>query len=311
MCLLCFLALPGGAAAERFGAWHGMNLVVTRGQRIERDLDHLRALGANAVALVPRCQQRGTNLTCEAAPSQRELKTMLAAARERRLRVMLKPHVETKEFEWRGELTFETEEEWTAWFANYERVMTRFAHTAPDAFVVGTELAKTTHREADWRRVIRSVREFYRGPLVYAAHHEEFERITWWDALDALGVDAYFPLAAQEGDTVDALVKAWRPYVARLERVAQKTGKPLLFTEAGYQSRVDAFETPWQKDPAIADLRAQAFAYAALFEAFEGRPWWRGALWWDWTGAGPDWSTDFTPALKPAEGVLLAHWRRP
>lgn len=306
--ILLLPALPSQSGAPDVGAWHGVNLVVQRGADLTSTLDTLQTLGANSVALVPVCEQRGTHLTCPTAPSVRELKSMLAAARARGLRVMLKPHVETKEFSWRGEIRFETESEWRLWFENYTRVMRRFARVQPDAFAVGTELAKTSHRESDWRKVIRSVRNVFRGPLVYAAHHEEFEHITWWDALDAAGVDAYFPLQPDDC-TVDGLVNAWRPYLDRLQAFAQKTGKPIVFTEAGYQSRVRAYETPWQKDPAFADPRAQAFAYEALFETFEGESWWRGSLWWDWTEGGANWDTDFTPGLKPAEGVLLSHWR--
>lgn len=309
--LLSLLALPYGASDAPFPAWHGANLIVTRGKNYNAQFDALRELGANAVALVFLCQQHGTALDCAQAPARSELRALVQSARERGLRVMLKPHVETQEFSWRGEIRFQSEAEWRTWFENYARVMLRYARLDADAFCVGTELAGTSHRAHEWRTVIARVRARFHRALVYAAHFEEFENIAWWDALDAIGIDAYFPLeiSAAPVSTVDELIAAWQPYRARLEELARTTGKPILFTEVGYQSRARAFESPWQRDPALRDDRAQSFAYQAVFETFADARWWRGALWWDWHADDPDAETGFTPTLKPAEGVLMAHWR--
>lgn len=309
--VLSLLALPYGASDSSFPAWHGVNLIVARGKNYSAQFDALRELGANAVALVFLCQQHGTTLSCPNAPTRRELRALVQSARSRGLRVMLKPHVETQEFSWRGEIRFDSESEWRAWFENYTRVMLRYARLDADAFCVGTELAATSHRAHEWRTVIARVRARFHGALVYAAHFEEFEKIEWWDALDAIGVDAYFPLSitAAPISTVDELVAAWQPYRTRIQDLARATRKPILFTEVGYQSRTRSFETPWQRDPAVRDDRAQSFAYQAVFETFADARWWRGALWWDWHADDPDAATGFTPTLKPAEGVLMAHWR--
>ncbi len=308
---LSLIAVPYGASVPAFPAWHGVNLIVAPGENYNAQFDTLRAMGANAVALVILCEQRGTALTCPNAPTRRELRAHIRAARTRDLRVMLKPHVETQEFSWRGEIRFASEAAWRAWFENYARVMLRYARLDADAFCVGTELAGTSQRAHEWRTVIARVRTRFHGALMYAAHFEEFEKIEWWDALDAIGIDAYFPLeiSATPAFPVDELIAAWQPYRARLEELARTTGKPILFTEVGYQSRARSFESPWQRDPALRDDRAQSFAYQAVFENFADARWWRGALWWDWHADDPDAETGFTPTLKPAEGVLMAHWR--
>jgi hypothetical protein len=70
---------------------------------------------------------------------------------------------------------------------------------------------------------------------------------------------------------------------------------------------VSCHKTPWQRDPAILDTQIQAFAYQAVFEAFAGADWWNGALWWE---LDPDeYRMGFSPADKPAFGVLIAQWR--
>ena len=61
-------------------------------------------------------------------------------------------------------------------------------------FSVGTELQiPALQREADWRQLIKDVRAVYSGKLIYSANwYEEYEGIKFWDALDAIGVQAYF-----------------------------------------------------------------------------------------------------------------------
>lgn len=326
LCGLLFLVAPCPPLPARgVGTLQGVNLLVERGGAYGETFATLRELGANVVALVPRCEERafgerttfgerGTQVDCSGAPTDAELAKWMRQARELGLRVMLKPHLETAgtRWTWRGEIAFATEAEWREWFASYEQSVLRFAALEPDLLCIGTELAGTSERADDWRALVRAVRAVYAGPLLYAAHFEEFEQVTWWDALDLIGIDGYFPLRAdaESGETVDELVQAWAPVRMRLAKVARRFGKPVVFAEVGYQSRARAYESPWQRDPALPDARAQALAYEAFFEAFEGCAWWRGALWWDWNEKDPDAATGFTPTRKPAEGVLLAHWRR-
>ena len=65
-----------------------------------------------------------------------------------------------------------------------------------EQFCVATELSGTIRREAEWRAVIDAVREAYSGPLVYASNHGVESSVAWWDALDYIGVDAYYPLTS-------------------------------------------------------------------------------------------------------------------
>lgn len=45
------------------------------------------------------------------------------------------------------------------------------------------------------RRLIRQIRRVYHGPLTYAANWSgEYKQIRFWDALDYVGIQAYFPL---------------------------------------------------------------------------------------------------------------------
>jgi hypothetical protein len=71
---------------------------------------------------------------------------------------------------------------------------------------VGTELVGSGHLEAAWRAVLTDVRRRFHESLIYAANHSGEEmRLTWWDAVDFIGVDAYYPLISRSNPALDEL----------------------------------------------------------------------------------------------------------
>jgi hypothetical protein len=63
-----------------------------------------------------------------------------------------------------------------------------------DYFVIGTELGQPFHRVDQWRDVIKNIRSLYGGSVTYSVNWGEFFDVIWWDDLDAIGLDAYYPL---------------------------------------------------------------------------------------------------------------------
>lgn len=63
-----------------------------------------------------------------------------------------------------------------------------------DSLCVGMELVVASHQTAYWRDLVAQVKTLYSGPLLYAANHGNENDVTWWDAVDIIGVDAYYPL---------------------------------------------------------------------------------------------------------------------
>jgi len=242
-------------------------------------------------------------------------------ARERGIKTLLKPHLWVHRAGWPGDIAMRTEEDWALWFAAYERFILRYARFAEEhgleALAVGTELGGTTGREREWRRIVARVREVYRGRLTYCANwNEEPERIAFWDALDFIGIQAYYPLAAGPSPSREELREVWAPVVASLEGLARRTRKPIVFTEVGYRSQDGALERPWEwgvDGPVNHDLQRAAFA--AMFDAFWDRPWFGGTFVWKWHPApAPAPSArrerDFTPQGKPALDAIRAVYRR-
>jgi hypothetical protein len=295
-------------------------------------LRRLATTGANWIALVVTAHQDSVTATTinrlhDPTPTDADLIHVIQRAHSLGLKVMLKPHLdlpnERETGIWRGYigLDFTKESEWAAWFAAYTEFIVHYAKLAQrygaDQFSVGTELLGTTHREADWRRVIAAVRDVYDGPLVYAAlHGGEEVSITWWDAVDFIGVDAYYRLnecyLGLECPTVEALMDAWEEPKRTLAELSARFNRPILLTEIGYRSFRGSTYQPWEswvEGPLALDMQEQANAYEATFRSLYNEPWLGGIFWWQWRAdiflSGP-YNDGFTPVGKPAEDVLRA-----
>lgn len=274
-------------------------------------------MGATWIALIVTCNQKtidSTEIFCSLGPSDEDVTHAIQTAHAAGLRVMLKPHLDLSEdfSHWRGEIgkSFD-QQQWQIWFESYTTYITHFAVIAEDqnvdAFVVGTEMVTPSTHDQEWREIIQAVRAQYSGPLTYAAIENEFS-ITWWDALDMIGIDAYYPLSESASPRIDQLVAGWQPVISKLEALSKHWNKPILFTEIGYQSLDKVNNTPtgvnWSNE---LDPQEQADCYAAAFQAFSGKAWWRGAFWWvmDTNAAqGGIYDKGFSPLGKPAEDVL-------
>lgn len=284
--------------------------------------------GANWIAIIIKCYQEtnsSTEIDCGSdhrASTDGELRHVIAAAQSHGLKVMLKPHIDLNQMQNSQDGRFnigfgDDEAGWAAWFDGYTAVATHYAALAQemnaDYFVIGTELAGTVHREAEWRALIREVRAVFDGPLTYAAlTYFEPLQIGWWDALDAIGIDAYYAVSLTPNATVEQMKLMWRPLVATIEWLAGRWQKPVIITEAGYMSADGTSVLPgdWSMQATV-DLQEQADAYRALFEAFYGQPWWAGVFWWSLDtnpNQGGPYDRGYSFHNKPAAAVLRQYF---
>lgn len=243
-------------------------------------------------------------------------------ARANGLQVMLKPQVYVPR-SWTGALDFPTEADWQQWEAQYEDYLLPLAETAQEMQVellcIGTEFKISVQkREAFWRSLVRKVRERYDGPLVYAANWDEYPLVPFWDELDYIGVNAYFPLLPDATPAVDALKTAWEPHRAALQTFSEKWERPVLFTEYGYLSVDSCAYRTWELEDRIRSLpvneQAQANALQACLETFWLQPFWAGGFLWKWfpfmEGHEGYPAKDYTPQGKLAEEVLKNWYER-
>ncbi|MBI4613741.1 MAG: hypothetical protein HY720_09040 [Planctomycetes bacterium] len=222
------------------------------------------------------------------------------------LRVLLMPQLWSHQFyedppRWGADIAMSSDEDWGTWFSRYREFLLHCARLAAEAKVeilsVGLEYVSATRQEARWRELVRDVRAAYPGPLTYGAHwEEEAHRIGFWDALDLVGVNLYYPLA---GGGVERAVR-------ELSALHEKTGKPILLTEAGLPSVASATEKPWAAPVkgASADEAEQALGYETVLSAFWEREWLAGIYFWNWPLGQDEDALGFSPKDKAAEEVL-------
>lgn len=240
--------------------WRGVTLSCqTWGQEwatpeMEEALDDILGLGANAFAIHPygRIQANGA-IRFPENPAQDWIVNPARWAREKNLTLMLAPHLAYwgSPFSWRGDIRFAKAEEWDRFFNDYSQWLLGLARVCEDEKIpllcIGLETSHAIKYEDRWRKLIAEIRQIYRGKLTYGANWNEYRAVPFWDAFDYVGVLAYFPLTTPDRlvPTDGELRAAWKRWLAELEIFSTKTGKPILFTELGYNESIKTAAQPW------------------------------------------------------------------
>jgi len=217
-------------------------------------------------------------------------------AQEEGIKVMLKPHIwlRSANGKWRSDLEMKNEEDWDIWFNNYEIMIMHYAELAQsmdiESLCIGTELHLTTkHHPEKWRAIIHKIRDIYDGELTYAANwYKEYEDITFWDELDYIGIQAYFPLSTSEEPSKEELLQNWEKHKHAMKKVADKYNKKIVFTEIGYKNTADSAIEPWtwpqkmDRETVKQSDQTQINLYEAMFEALYYETWVDGFFIWKW-----------------------------
>ena len=268
----------------------------------DSSLADLQGTGTTHVAIVVTWyMDTGTSSTVVRSntktPTDASVEHAIARARSLGYRVMLKPHVDVHDGTFRGLIAPASR---AAWYASYRAMIAHYAdmaqRTGVDLFVVGTELSTMATDEGEWREIIRDVRTRFGGSLTFGANWiAGAQDIRFWRDLDYIGVDAYMPLSdGNPNPTVEELEQAWndRGYVRQLDALRREQGRPVIFTEAGYQSRVGTAVSPWWLTEGQIAEEPQQRAYEAAFRVWSRVPWFKGIYWWDWSADGYNYLPD-------------------
>lgn len=230
------------------------------------------------------------------------------------LQTMLKPHLAYwGSFSWRGAITFSSEAAWRRFFDGYTRFILDQARRAEaggvPVFVVGTELDRTVHREKEWRDLIQKVRSVYAGHLTYAANWDRVHDVPFWDALDGIGVQGYFPLGPRDASDTD-IKSGWALVLTDLSALSRRFGVPVVFTEIGYALSRDAAQEPW-KAAMESSPKARALRNRLTRIALEELPKYdfvAGVFWWKWIPGWNWFDRDFSMRDEDMKELLDRFW---
>lgn len=247
----------------------------------------------------------------------------LKLVRAQGFKIFVKPHVWVTyptEGKWRSDIFPICDENWEMWKASYRDFIFRYARIAEQAqaemFCIGTEFSRlSVEKPLFWRELIREIRSIYSGKITYAANwYQEYENITFWEDLDYIGVQAYFPLVEQEYPDVEQIAAGWKQYLPNMKVLHKKHKRKIIFTEMGYKSTSDSAITPWDwmDDPYNSDksfsLETQSNCYQAFFNTVWKKEWFAGVHIWqmrsDYVKVRGKNNLDFTPQGKPAEAII-------
>lgn len=264
-------------------------------------------------------------------PSDADVRRAIQLARKHNLKVILKPTVNCADQTWRAWIRFYrplTKDEkadglagvedpwgpqprfregeavddaaWSQWWSNYRQFLQHYARIANEqrveALCLGCEMNSSESFVNEWRSTIERVRQEYDGPLTYNCNHGREMKITWWDALDFIGVSGYYPTPPPSGMSKEeaALQLTPKPTILaefekikrELSELSEKAGKPILFIETGVTNVRGASRYPWSHPTDLThspiDDLEQVHYYEAMFETFWAEPWCAGFCWWDW-----------------------------
>jgi hypothetical protein len=130
--------------------------------------------------------------------------------------------------------------------------------------------------------LIKKIRTVYKGKLTYAANWDNYQTVPFWQELDYIGVDAYFPISDQKTPDLITIKTAWDRWKLELSTLSRKQNKQILFTEYGYISADYAGLEPWKNagDDREVNQQAQHLLFKGLFDAVWQEDWMAGGFIW-------------------------------
>ena len=211
---------------------------------------------------------------------------------------------------WRSNINFDDTNDWTKWFADYRKNMIHYAlmaeKTNVNLFCIGTELRSSLkHIPKKWLSLIKEIKAIYKGKITYAANWDDsFQFTEFWNELDYIGIQAYYPLTTNSNPTLEEIKKGWNVHIKKLKIISDTFEKKIIFTEIGYRNDASATIKPWVWGSFLERFytkksdKTQFLAYQALFEKVWNEPWFAGVFPWEWD------SSDFPIYEKPAQNMI-------
>ncbi|CAN5398041.1 hypothetical protein BH09PAT4_BH09PAT4_00360 [soil metagenome] len=254
----------------------------------ERNLDYIVSLGANSVGITFPIFVDGKTPTkaygdSEQTPTPKELDTVISLAKQRDLRVTIRPIIDEQSITaedpsaWRGLMQPENTE---AWFDSYTKLLTSYVPAMKkhgvEEIVVGSELTALQGDTEQWQSLQTSLqRAGYQGKVSYGLNWNNWQAMP---SFKQLGLDAYPSIQLPDSASVPQLTGALSGW---LEQISPADRKRLTIQEVGIAAVDGAYERPWDwgedKDNYNFTVQARwfrAFNTAARRAGVEGIYYW-------------------------------------
>ena len=227
------------ALALSVGAPHGQGANLTaytpnayRQPAAAQALDGLRDAGMRRAAVVvtwymPAPSSSLVRRDLLRTPTDAAVRDLAQKARDRGVSLIIKPQIDVADGSFRGDID---PADRAAWWRTYDAMIEHYADLArdvrADGLVVGVELRSMSTDTLAFEALIERVRRRFDGTLLYAANWDEVDRVDFWPALDAIGVDAYYPLTTDPEASVASLTATWETVADGLEQLSRgSTGR--------------------------------------------------------------------------------------
>jgi hypothetical protein len=277
-------------------------------------LERLKHMGVNTVGVLMEGRMEHLADPSVEVASRDELeptRQALLDAHAMGMATVLIPHIYLDDGSWRGHLRFASTAEGARWWKSYEAFMLTAAEvaTAGGASVlsIGVELKAISSLSdtADRMAALAArIRGKYDGALTYSANWDEADDVSFWSAVDYVGVNAYYPLRPDP-------IRGAEKVAERLQRLARRTERPVVILEVGYRSSPLPHVRPWEWPEDVhplVDEHAQARVWAAVLSSWLGAEDIRGLMVWVVPTDPDDPASEprhgFNPLNKRAEAVI-------
>lgn len=306
---------------------NGVNFVSPKYKSKLDGIDSLKSINANWIALCPFAllEKNSSNIVFNSTKNwwgdtKIGLIEAIKRARVNKLKVMIKPHFWVMNKEWAGDfnLSGKTKIEWEKNYKDYLLLLADLSDSLNvEMLCIGTELKTyTTNHPEFFIELIEEIRKVYKGKLTYAANWDEYKLVSFWDKLDYISIDAYFPLSDKKTPEVADLEMAWKKITKDLKYFSYKFDKKIIFTEYGYRSINYAANKQWEfeKTPKTEQINfiAQTNAYFAFYNTIWKEQFIAGGFLWKWYN---DYNldkknSDYTPQQKPVQQLIKTHYSK-
>lgn len=234
-------------------------------------IHYLKKAGLEVADLLYTCftkDSKDHTVDCDSydSPKKDNLKELSLLLKKEGFKLTLRFYIDLKNQKWRA---FWKPKETELAFKNYEKELLRFSKLASDVkadtLIVGSELeglTVSTNRGA-WEKMIRKVREVYKGRVLYAANgninkekEPEYKRIFFWNIFDGIGINYYPPYKGNRNES--SLLKHHKEEIHKLMKFSKDQN--IYLTEVGFPLAESGIETPYEwryqkKEKPSPDLR--------------------------------------------------------